>query len=230
MKKIFTLFIATVVAVSMMAVPQVKKVGKKVNPASKEQFEAKTPVQTKVMELAKDARVLRSFERAQDMKKLPATHAPLKVAAAQAADTVELHFDAFAVVPEYYEEDGDWYMSFSANGWIVKFDIVSSSYVGTFTEEDLLWNLKHHIYYIVLAIGAVTLQKRHPTLLVVVHHHSLTIHNLSIFTSCKIGNIEHHLIQTCPFAFFCFPASNTAVDIILRVSTSQINPAEDSSP
>ena len=62
-----------------------KKAGKKVNPASKEQMEVKTPVQTKVMELAKDARVLRSFERAQDMKKLPATHDPLKVAAAQAA-------------------------------------------------------------------------------------------------------------------------------------------------
>ena len=145
MKKFFTLFMATVVAMSMMAVPQVKKVGKKVNPTSKEQFEAKTPAQAKTLELAKDAKVLRSVERAQDMKKLPASHAPLKVAAAQAADTVELHFDAFAVVPEYYEEDGDWYMSFSANGWIVKFDIVSSSYVGTFTEEDLLLDYSYII-------------------------------------------------------------------------------------
>ena len=145
MKKIFTLFMATVVAISMMAVPQVKKAGKKVNPASKEQMEVKTPVQAKTLEMAKEAALLRSFERAQDMKKLPASHAPLKVAAAQAADTVKLHFDAFSVVPEYYEEDGDWYMAFSANGWIVKFDIVSSSYVGTFTEEDLLLDYSYII-------------------------------------------------------------------------------------
>ena len=137
MKKIFTLFMATVVAVSMMAVPQVKKAGKKVNPASKEQFEAKTPVQTKVMELAKDARVLRSFERAQDMKKLPATHAPLKVAAAQAADTINWHFDGFATAPEWYEETGDWYMACEQGIRLARFDILNDSYVGTFTEEDL---------------------------------------------------------------------------------------------
>ena len=137
MKKIFTLFMATVVAVSMMAVPQVKKAGKKVNPASKEQFEAKTPVQTKVMELAKDARVLRNFERPQDMKKLPVSHAPLKVAAAQAADTVKWHFDGFATGPEWYEDGGDWYMACEQGIRLARFDILNDSYVGTFTEKDL---------------------------------------------------------------------------------------------
>lgn len=145
MKKIFTLFMATVVAMGMMAVPQVKKVGKKVQPTSKEQMEAKTPVQVKTLEFAKEAKALRGFERPEtSIKKVPAK-SPLKVAAAQAADTVKLHFDAFSVVPEYYEEDGDWYMAFSANGWIVKFDIVSSSYVGTFTEEDLLLDFSYII-------------------------------------------------------------------------------------
>lgn len=137
MRKIFTLFMATVVAVSMMAVPQVKKAGKKVNPASKEQFEAKTPAQAKVMELAKEAKVLRNFERPQDVKKLPASHAPLKVAAAQAADTIKWHFDGFSVTPEWYEESGDWYMACSEGDRLVKFDILNESYVGTFTEEDL---------------------------------------------------------------------------------------------
>ena len=137
MKKIFTLFMATVVAVSMMAVPQVKKAGKKVNPASQEQFEAKTPAQAKAMELAKDAKVLRSFERVEnEVKKAPAK-SPLKVAAAQAADTVKLHFDGFSIVPEWYEETGDWYMAMSQNYWIVKFDILATSYIGTFTEADL---------------------------------------------------------------------------------------------
>ena len=137
MRKIFTLFMATVVAVSMMAVPQVKKAGKKVNPASKEQFEAKTPAQAKVMELAKDARVLRNFERPQDVKKLPVSHAPLKVAAAQAADTVKWHFDGFSIAPEWYEEGGDWYMACSEGDRLVKFDILNESYIGTFTVEDL---------------------------------------------------------------------------------------------
>ena len=138
MKKIFTLFMAAVVAVSMMAVPQVKKAGKKVNPASKEQFEAKTPAQAKTLDLAKDAKVLRSFERPETAVKKAPAKAPLKVAAAQAADTVKLNFDCFSVVPEYYEDGGDWYMACSnGEGWIVKFDILAESYVGTFTESDL---------------------------------------------------------------------------------------------
>ena len=137
MKKIFTLFMATVVAVSMMAVPQVKKAGKKVNPASKEQFEAKTPAQAKALEMAKDAKVLRSFERVEkEVKKVPAK-SPLKVAAAQTADTIKWHFDGFSIAPEYYEESGDWYMACSQGSRLAKFDILSESYVGTFTEEDM---------------------------------------------------------------------------------------------
>ena len=139
MKKIFTLFMATVVALSVMALPQnVKLAGKKVNPASKEQFEAKTPAQAKTLDLAKDAKVLRSFERPETAVKKAPAKAPLKVAAAQAADTVKLNFDCFSVVPEYYEDGGDWYMACSnGEGWIVKFDILAESYVGTFTESDL---------------------------------------------------------------------------------------------
>ena len=121
----------------MFAVPQVKMAGKKSAPASKSQFEAKTPAQAKTLDLAKDAKVLRAAERPETaVKKVPAK-APLKVAAAQAADTVMLHFDCFSVVPEYYEDGGDWYMACSnGEGWIVKFDILAESYVGTFTESD----------------------------------------------------------------------------------------------
>lgn len=138
MKKIFTLFMATVVALSVMALPQnVKLAGKKAKPASQEQFEAKTPAQVKVMELAKEARVLRSFERPQDVKKLPVSHAPLKVAAAQAADTINWHFDGFATAPEWYEETGDWYMACEQGIRLARFDILNDSYVGTFTEKDL---------------------------------------------------------------------------------------------
>lgn len=138
MKKIFTLFMATAVAMSMFALPQnVKLAGKKAKPASQEQFEAKTPAQAKVMEMAKDAKVLCSFERVEkEVKKVPAK-SPLKVAAAQTADTVKWHFDGFSVAPEWYEEGGDWYMACSQGSRMAKFDILNESYVGTFTEEDL---------------------------------------------------------------------------------------------
>ena len=138
MKKIFTLFMATVVALSVMALPQnVKLAGKKAKPASKEQFEAKTPAQAKALEMAKDAKALRSFERPETaVKKLP-VKSPLKVAAAQTADTIKWHFDGFSVVPEWYEESGDWYMACSQGSRLAKFDILNESYVGTFTEEDL---------------------------------------------------------------------------------------------
>ena len=139
MKKLFTLFMATVVAMSMMALPQnVKLAGKNEKPASKEQFEAKTPAQAKTLEMAKAAKVLRNFERVEkEVKKLPAK-SPLKAAAAQTANTIKLHFNGFYTVPEWNEESGDWYMACSnGEGWIVKFDILAESYVGTFTESDL---------------------------------------------------------------------------------------------
>ena len=138
MKKLFTLFMATVVAMSMMALPQVKLAGKNAAPASHEQFEAKTPAQTKVMELHKASMVERDFVRATSAKKVaPATLATPKKLAAAPAEVITLHFDGFSVAPEYYEETGDWYMACAdAEGWIVKFDILSESYVGTFTTEN----------------------------------------------------------------------------------------------
>ena len=138
MKKIFTLFMATVVALSMMALPQnVKLAGKKAKPASQEQFEAKTPAQAKVMEMAKDVKVLRQFDRPETaVKKVPAK-SPLKVAAAQMADTIKWHFDGFSIAPEWYEEGGDWYMSCSQGSRLARFDILNESYIGTFTEADL---------------------------------------------------------------------------------------------
>ena len=143
MKKLFTLFMATVVVMSMMALPQdVKLAGKKAKPASKEQFEAKNPAQAKVLEMAKDAKVLRDFKRIEkEVKKVPAK-SPLKAAAAQTANTIKLHFNGFYTVPEWNEESSDWYMvCYNGEGWIVEFDILAESYVGTFTESDLdLWS------------------------------------------------------------------------------------------
>lgn len=138
MKKIFTLFIATVVAMSMMALPQnVIKAGKS-KPASQK---VETKAHVKAMELAKEKVALREFVRPESEKKVaPAApaKAPKKVANAQ-TEVINLHFDAFSVEPEYYAETGDWYMACSnAEGYIVKFDIYApeDSYCGTFTTED----------------------------------------------------------------------------------------------
>ena len=138
MKKILTLFMATVVAMSMMAIPQVKKAGNKTKPVSHEQFEAKTPAQVKVKEMHKASLVERAAVRPASAKKVvPATIAAPKKIANSVSEVITLHFDGFSVLPEWYEESGDWYMACAdAEGWIVKFDILNPSYVGTFTTED----------------------------------------------------------------------------------------------
>ena len=138
MKKILTLFMATVVAMSMMAIPQVKKAGNKTKPVSHEQFEAKTPAQVKVKEMHKASLVERAAVRPASAKKVvPATVAAPKKIANSVSEVITLHFDGFSVLPEWYEESGDWYMACAdAEGWIVKFDILNPSYVGTFTTED----------------------------------------------------------------------------------------------
>ena len=138
MKKILTLFMATVVAMSMMAIPQVKKAGNKTKPVSHEQFEAKTPAQVKVKEMHKASLVERAAVRPASAKKVvPATIAAPKKIANSVSEVITLHFDGFSVLPEWYEESGDWYMACTdAEGWIVKFDILNPSYVGTFTTED----------------------------------------------------------------------------------------------
>ncbi len=138
MKKILTLFMATVVAMSMMALPQVKMTGKKTKPVSHEQFEAKTPAQVKVKEMHKASLVERAAVRPASAKKVvPTTIAAPKKIANSVSEVITLHFDGFSVLPEWYEESGDWYMACAdAEGWIVKFDILNPSYIGTFTTED----------------------------------------------------------------------------------------------
>ena len=142
MKKLFTLFMATVVAMSMMALPQnVKLAGKKAAPASHEQFEAKTPAQAKVMEMHKAEIATRAFERPASVQKVapvaPATQH--KLAAAEAPDTVKLHFDGFSVEPEYYVDGGDWYFACSDDEYIVRIDFYGpeESYLGTWGIDDI---------------------------------------------------------------------------------------------
>ena len=94
MKKIFTLFMATVVAVSLMAVPQNLKVGKMAKPTSYEQFEAKTPARAKALELHKASIAERDFARPEGTNKVAAlasTNAPKKVANAKSEVIASLY-------------------------------------------------------------------------------------------------------------------------------------------
>ena len=145
MKKIFTLFIATVVAMSMMALPQnLNLAGKKSMPASKSQVEAKTPVQAKTLKNAELTKVQRELNT-EAAKALPAFKgvAPKKMAAAtQDADIVYLNFTNWAVAPEWYPESQDWFFSLDGDGYIVKFDYFGTeeTYCGTYTTEDFDMN------------------------------------------------------------------------------------------
>ena len=142
MKKLFTLFMATVVAMSVMALPQnANLAGKKSAPASKSQLEAKTPAQAKTLEVAKFQRAQRQVIEAEVAKKaLPTMKgvAPKKVAAQQ-ADTVVLNFNGWAVAPEWYAETGDWFFSLNDGDYLVKFDYygTADTYCGTYTTEDI---------------------------------------------------------------------------------------------
>ena len=149
MKKIFTLFMATVVAMSVMALPQnANLAGKKSAPASKSQLEAKTPAQAKTLEMAKLQRAQRQVMDAEVAKKaLPAVKgvAPKKVAAAQQADTVVINFNGWAVAPEWYAETGDWFFSLNDGNYLVKFDYygTADTYCGTYTTEDIDMNYSY---------------------------------------------------------------------------------------
>ena len=148
MKKLFTLFMATVVAMSMMALPQnANLAGKKSAPASKSQLEAKTPAQAKTLEVAKFQRAQRQVIEAEVAKKaLPTMKgvAPKKVAAQQ-ADTVVLNFNGGAVAPEWYAETGDWFFSLNDGDYLVKFDYygTADTYCGTYTTEDIDMNYSY---------------------------------------------------------------------------------------
>ena len=142
MKKIFTLFMATVVAVSLMAVPQNLKVGKTAKPTSYKQFEAKTPARAKTLELHKASIAERDFARPESAKKvatLASANAPKKVASAK-SEVINLTFEGFSIEPTYYPESGDWYMACSTpdETYVVRLDFYgpAESPVGTWTTED----------------------------------------------------------------------------------------------
>ena len=148
MKKIFTLFMATVVALSVMALPHKTlkvdtKISKKDLPATVERKVSDTPLQQAAAKTTKTQKFLRDFTRA---KQAPATSSMKKVVAAQAADTVYYSFDSFQQGPEYYEEYGDWYIAVGDLTCGMRFDWYADDVVGTFTTEDMEYEWSYMWY------------------------------------------------------------------------------------
>lgn len=106
MKKIFTLFMVTVVAISMMAVPQ-KTISAKDFKAGFEKSSVENSLKAKVEKKNHEKLVVRDFVPASF--KVAKALAPTNVVAKKAVattehDTVKLSFDEFQVGPDYYEE------------------------------------------------------------------------------------------------------------------------------
>ena len=108
MKKFFTLFMATVVAVSMSALPQVKK-DLKVGQVQKSEFTAKQQASfEKAVEITKSVERKAVVKQAQEKVAPAATLAPtakLAPAAKAAKEEITLNFSELAYL-EYYPDRG----------------------------------------------------------------------------------------------------------------------------
>lgn len=104
MKKIFTLLMAMVLAVSMMALPQANLSAKKAK-AGFEKAVVNSPLKSKVQENIKKQALTHDFVRPAQAKNAASKLAPAKHAMAEGQTiNMPMYFNAG---PEYYEEDGD---------------------------------------------------------------------------------------------------------------------------
>ena len=138
MKKLFTLFMATVVAVSISAMPQSKLAQKKQDQTNSELI-AKTPEQKKALDLAKKdltKRIAKPVEK--NATEFTAKHT-LKSIKRVAAETYLIEADCFSVEPTYYAASNDWYCGVVADGYDFRFDWYApeNNYCGTFTKDQI---------------------------------------------------------------------------------------------
>lgn len=147
MKKIFTLFMATIMALSMQALPLNKKTIKgQVKQPTEMSQEKQSRMEQLVARLGQPTLERQEAERNVDakMQKLAGVPAVGKAKVAQ-EEVVELTYDDFAFGPVYYEETADWTIILSTNdeyspayGLMFQFDwyAPADNCYGTFTTED----------------------------------------------------------------------------------------------
>ncbi|MBO5674173.1 MAG: hypothetical protein J6S09_07780, partial [Paludibacteraceae bacterium] len=139
MKKIFTLFMSVVVAMSTFALPQANLSANKAQ-AGFEKANVENPLKAKVEKKHRVQAMAHDFVRPEATKSA-AKLAPAKHAMAE-GQTINMPM-YFSVGPEYYEEYGDWYIVLENDDWwMLKLDWYApqgennDGYVGTFTLED----------------------------------------------------------------------------------------------
>ena len=154
MKKFLTLFMATMVAASMFALPKNPVfTGKKTVPAGVEQIKQEKRMMDKLQANRHEAVMQRNFVRpyVATAKKAPAVTTAKKVTAE--GDTITLNMD-FYVGPEYYEGSGEWFISLGDDeergvklDWYAPQGENNDGYVGTFTTDDFEVEYSYMWYY-----------------------------------------------------------------------------------
>ena len=139
MKKIFTLFMAFMVAASMFALPQ-KSLSAKDVKAGFEKASVEKTLKAKVQKKNHEKLMVRDFVPAE--LQVTQTANPARVAAKNAVaaterDTVKLSFDEFQVGPDYYEKYEEWYVAVGNGSCGFRFDWYSADFEGTFTIDDI---------------------------------------------------------------------------------------------
>ena len=139
MKKIFTLFMAFMVAASMFALPQ-KSLSAKDVKAGFEKASVEKTLKAKVQKKNHEKLMVRDFVPAS--LKVAQTVSPAKVAAKNAVatsehDTVKLSFEEFQAGPDFYEDYGEWYVAVGNGSCGFRFDWYSADFEGTFTTDDI---------------------------------------------------------------------------------------------
>ena len=147
MKKFLTLFMATVVATSIFALPQnatTEKKGRVNNPAEKNlALKAKLEKDAKALDFAFDRKAVeKKAEKKQPVKTLAPKANLAKVAQ---EEVMELTYDGIANGPIYTEETGDWTVGLECDDWEnpayghmlqLAWYAPADNYCGTFTTQD----------------------------------------------------------------------------------------------
>ena len=139
MKKIFTLFMAFMVAASMFALPQ-KSLSAKDVKAGFEKASVEKTLKAKVQKKNHEKLMVRDFVPAE--LQVTQTANPAKIAAKNAVaaterDTVKLSFEEFQVGPDFYEDYEEWYVAVGNGSCGFRFDWYSADFEGTFTIDDI---------------------------------------------------------------------------------------------
>ena len=137
MKKIFTLIMLSVVAISMMAVPQTSLplLGKTASKKAQTTEVATRAIAQLKSDVTKHALRPIKAEVAEKQDLLPAL-TPLRKAE---AEVITLNADGFLVGPEYEAEAGEWYIALEAQGYTFRLCWYGDkdSYCGTYSFDDM---------------------------------------------------------------------------------------------